>query len=99
MTEEQIVKLYRSFFLLGDISSLKILFELDRYGEKRFSELRDNLKINPATLTKKLRLLQSADLIVADKSHDLRSVYYSLHRHQKHTKRILDAIQKLSEEI
>ena len=99
MTEEQIVKLYRSFYLVGDISSLKILFELDRYGEKKFSELRDNLKINHTTLTKKLRLLQSADLIAADKSHDLRSVFYSIHNHHKQTRRILDAFHKLSEEI
>lgn len=99
MTDKQLVNLYRSFYLLGDYASLKILFELDRYGEKTFSELRDNLKINPATLSKKLKQLVQAELLVTDKSQDMLRVYYSLHKHQRYVRKILDGYERLSSEL
>ena len=89
-------RLYRTFNLIGDESSLKILFHLDRFGEKNFTELRDELEINPATLSKKLKLLTKFELIKPDKSHDQLRVYYSLDEHQKHTKKVLDSIERLS---
>ncbi|MFT4532096.1 MAG: DNA-binding HxlR family transcriptional regulator [Candidatus Saccharimonadales bacterium] len=99
MSEKDIVKLYRTFFILGDSASLKILFELERYGEKTFSELRDNLSINPATLSKKLKILVQTGLIVPDKSHDHLRVFYSLHQNQKPLRRVLDALERLSTEL
>jgi DNA-binding HxlR family transcriptional regulator len=99
MSEKDIIKLYRTFFVLGDNASLKILFELDRYGEKTFSELRDNLKINPATLSKKLKILTQVGLINPDKTHDHLRVFYTLHKNQRPLKRVLDALERLSTEL
>jgi DNA-binding HxlR family transcriptional regulator len=96
MSEKEIVQLYRVFFILGDSTNLKILFELERYGEKTFTELRDNLSINPATLSKKLKLLVQVGLIAPDKSHDHLRVFYSLHNHQKPLRRVLDSLERLS---
>jgi DNA-binding HxlR family transcriptional regulator len=72
---------------------------LERYGEKTFSQLRDELKINPATLSKKLKLLTKAELISPDKSHDHLRVFYNLHLHQKSIKKVLDSLERLSAEI
>jgi DNA-binding HxlR family transcriptional regulator len=99
MNEKDLVKLYRTFYILGDSTSLKILFELDRFGEKTFSQLRDGLNINPATLSKKLKILVQVGLIAPDKSHDHLRVFYTLHRHQKPLKRILDSIERMSVDI
>lgn len=96
MDEKQLIKLYRTFFILGDSACLKILFELERYGDKTFTELKENLKINPATLSKKLKLLTQVGLIAPDKSHDHLRVYYSLHQHQRPLRRVLDSIERLS---
>ena len=99
MSEKELVKLYRTFYILGDSASLKILFELDRYGEKTFSQLRDNLSINPATLSKKLKILTQVGLIAPDKSHDHLRVFYTLNQHQKPLKRVLDSIERLAADL
>lgn len=99
MNEKDVVKLYRTFYVLGDRTVLKILFELDRYGEKTFTELKQNLSINPATLSKKLKLLTQVGFIAPDKSHDHLHVYYALHQHRKSIKKVLDSIERLSIEI
>jgi DNA-binding HxlR family transcriptional regulator len=99
MNEKELVNLYKTFFIIGDATVLKILFELDRYGEKTFSQLRDDLNINPATLSKKLKLLVRSGLIAPDKSHDHLRVFYTLHEHQRPLKRVLDSIERLSTEL
>lgn len=99
MDEKSLLKLYATFLIIGDSTSLKILFELERYGDKTFTELKDNLKINPATLSKKLKLLTQVNLIAPDKSHDHLRVFYSLNQHQRPLKRVLDSIERLSAEI
>jgi len=99
MSEKELVKLYGVFFVLGDSAVLKILFELERYGEKTFTELRDSLSINPSTLSKKLKLLVQVKLIVPDKSHDHLRVYYSLYERQRPLKRVLDSLERLSTEF
>lgn len=99
MNEKELVKLYQAFFIIGDNASLKILFELERYGEKTFTELRDSLAINPSTLSKKLKLLTQFELITPDKSHDHLRVFYSLNQHQRPLRRVLDAIERLSTEL
>src|SRR6187402_1020010 len=99
MDEKSAVKLYRIFFILGDISSLKILFELERYGDKTFTELKDNLQINPSTLSKKLKLLTQVGFIAPDKSHDRLRVFYSLNQHQKALRKVLDSLERLSAEL
>lgn len=99
LTEKQLIALYRGFYIFGDSASLKILYELERFGEKNFSELRDELGINPATLTKKLKLLVEAGIITADRSHDYLRVYYSIHNHQKPLRRFLDSLERLAGEL
>jgi DNA-binding HxlR family transcriptional regulator len=99
MDEKSVVKLYRTFFILGDVSSLKILFELERYGDKTFTELKDNLQINPSTLSKKLKLLTQVGLISPDKSHDHLRVFYSLNQHQKALRKVLDSLERLSTDL
>lgn len=99
MNEKDTLKLYRCFFVLGDMNSLKILFELERYGEKTFTQLRDSLQINPATLSKKLKILTQVGLVVPDKSHDHLRVFYGLHEHQKPLKRVLDSLERLSTDL
>lgn len=99
MIDKNLVNLHRAFFIFGDSTSLKILFELDRYGEKTFTQLRDDLRINPATLSKKLKLLTKVKLISPDKSHDNLRVFYGLYEHQKSLKRLLDSIERISADI
>ena len=92
-------RLYRTFNILGDEPTLRILFYLNKFGEKNFTELRDELEINPATLSKRLKVLTKFELITPDKSHDQLRVYYSLDRHQKQLTKVLDSIERLSYEI
>lgn len=99
MRDKDQFNLYRSFYILGDTQTLKILFELERYGDKNFTELKNSLAINPATLSKKLKLLTEVSLITPDKSHDKLRVYYSLYKHQKPLRRVLDAIERLSSDL
>ncbi|MCA9323830.1 winged helix-turn-helix transcriptional regulator [Candidatus Saccharibacteria bacterium] len=99
MTDEQLLSLLRGFFVFGDASVLKILYELERYGEKNFSELRDQLDINPATLSKKLRLLVEVGLVASDRTHDHLRVYYSINNHRRPLRRVLDAIERLANEL
>ena len=99
MTEKDLIKLYRSFYIVGDTASLKILYELERFGEKTFTELKDSLSINPATLSKKLKILTQFDLVTPDRSHDHLHVYYGIHKHRRPLKRVLDATERLSTDL
>ncbi len=99
MTEKELIKLYRVFHIMGDSQSLKIMFELERFGEKTFTELKDGLSINPATLSKKLKLLTQVGLITPDKSHDHLRVFYTLHEHQRPLKRVLDSLERLATDL
>jgi len=99
MSPNQYQLIQRGFFILGDSACLKILYELERYGEKTFSELRDELELNPSTLTKKLKLLVECGLAVADRTHDHLRVYYSINNHRKPLKRFLDSLERLSGDL
>ena len=99
MDETDKINLYRTFYILGDSACLKILFEIDVYGEKNFSELRNSLGINPTTLSKKLKLLSDVALITADKSRDQLRVYYSLHENQRSLRRVLDSLERISKDL
>ena len=99
LNNKQLFDLHRGFYVFGDPSCLKVLFELERYGEKNFSELRDELDINPATLSKKLKLLIEVGLISADRTHDHLRVYYSIAQHRKPLKRFLDSLERLASDL
>jgi len=98
LSEKELVGILRGFHILGDSTSLKILFELQRYGEKNFSDLRHAIDANPATLSKKLRVLEQSELIVADRTRDRVKVYYSVdeQHHKKSIRRFIDALERLS---
>ncbi len=99
MDHKATIQLYRAFYVIGDDVNLKILYELEQYGEKTFSQLRDTLSVNPATLSKRLKILVRFGFVSADKTHDRLRVYYSLHQNQKAIGKILAAIEKLSTEL
>ncbi len=99
LPDAKLLALLRGFYVFGDASVLKIVYELDRYGERNFSELRDELQINPSTLSKKLRMLTDVGLIASDRTHDNLRVYYAIVQHQKPLRRFLDSLEKLSQEI
>lgn len=99
MTEKNLKALLRSFAILGDGPTLKILYLLDRQGEKSFSELRDVLKINPATLSNRLKRLSMSGLIGSDRMHDRLHVYYSINGNNKSLRKVLDAIERFAGSI
>ncbi len=99
LSNKQYVDLLKGFVIFGDSTNLKILYELERYGEKNFSELRDSLTINPTTLTKKLRLLVRVGLVATDRTHDHLRVYYSIANHHKPLRRLLDSIERLANDL
>ena len=99
LNDKQLISLYRGFFVIGDNASLKILYDLERYGEKNFTELREQLDINPATLSKKLRILTEIGLVSPDRTHDHLRVYYSIEMHRRPLKRLLDAFERLSNDL
>lgn len=92
-------KLSKAFLVLGDSTTLKILFELDRAGERNFTELKEKLHINPATLTKKLRILTDVGLISSDRTHDRLRVYYSIAQHQRALRKFLESFERLASEL
>ena len=89
----------KGFIVLGDATSLKILFLLDRRGSMNFSDIRRNISVNPASLTKKLRTLQDAGLLKNEKTKDNLHVYYSISQHHRHIKRFIDSFEKLAQEL
>lgn len=99
MKDDDLLKLYRVFFIFGDSACLKILFELSRNDECTFTDLKTHLHLNPATLSKKLKLLTSFSLVTSDRSHDRLRVFYSLNEHQRPVKRILAELERVSYEL
>ena len=96
MNQQEFLSLQRSFFLLGDRQTLQILYALDTNGEMMFSQLRDELKINPRTLSDRLKRLQKARFIVADTSKDKLRVFYRIDDYPKEISRVLDAYERLA---
>ncbi len=92
-------KLSKAYLVLGDAASLKILYELDKMGERNFTELKEKLHINPATLTKKLRILTEVGLISSDRTHDRLRVYYSIAQHQRVLRKFLEGFERLASEL
>lgn len=99
MNEQQLLALHRGFFIFGDNTVLKILYQLERTGEKNFTELKEQLGINPATLSKKLKILTEIGIIGSDRTHDNLRVYYSIVSHQKTIRKFLDNFERLANEI
>lgn len=89
----------KGFIVLGDSVALKILYVLDRHGEKNFSELKELLGVNPASLSKKLRMLSEAGLLISDRTHDNLRVYYSIAQHRRHVKKFIDSFEKLAQNL
>lgn len=99
LSNEEMLILFRGFFVCGDAASLKILYELERFGDRNFTELKDQTGLNPATLSKKLKILTRVGLVKADKTHDQLRVYYSIAGHHRPIKRLLDAVERLAYDL
>lgn len=89
----------KGFILLGDSVALKILFVLDRHGDKNFSELKDILGVNPASLSKKLKMLTEAGVLRSDHTHDRLRVYYSIAQNRRLVKKFIDSFEKLAQNL
>jgi DNA-binding HxlR family transcriptional regulator len=100
MDNDELLAMYRVFHVLGDTHALKILYQLDTYGEQTFSQLRDTLSINPRSLSNRLKKLKALEFIHADSSRDSLRVFYNVHdNHQKSIKKLLDAYERLAVEV
>ena len=62
-SQEQIVKTKNIAKVIGDSSSVLILYELMNFGEKSFNALKRMTDINAVTLSKKLTLLKAEGLV------------------------------------
>jgi DNA-binding HxlR family transcriptional regulator len=97
-SSDQIKKLcIPSVKLLGDYWSLRIIDAL-RPGEQRFCAMQRELdNINPATLTTRLKTLESAGVITRNKETiDKLSVTYCLTELGQHALPIIDALNNFS---
>jgi DNA-binding HxlR family transcriptional regulator len=56
--------------LLGRKHNLSILWALSERRPRRFSELRDALAVNPATLTERLRDLEDAGVVTSTRYNE-----------------------------
>ena len=90
LTEQELLKLYRGFFVFGDPASLKILYLLERAGTKTFTQLKTELSLNPTTLSRRLKLLMQVGLITSESEAGKLNVYYTISAHRKQLKRFLD---------
>lgn len=99
LSEKELLSLHRGFYIFADSTCVKILYELERYGQKNFTELKEALHVNPSTLTKKLRILVDSHIISQDKTHDKLRIYYSITAHEKSIKRFIDAFERVSFEL
>ncbi|HMT19202.1 MAG TPA: ArsR family transcriptional regulator [Candidatus Saccharibacteria bacterium] len=89
----------KAFIVLGDATCLKILYVLDRQGEKNFSELKEIIEVNPASLSKKLRVLAEAGILNSDRTHDNLRVYYSIAQHKRQIRKFLESFERLAQEL
>ncbi len=89
----------KGFIVLGDSTCMKILYALDRHGDKNFSELKELIEVNPASLSKKLRILSEAGILGSDRTHDNLRVYYSISHHHRAVKKFLDSFERLAQEL
>jgi DNA-binding HxlR family transcriptional regulator len=85
-----------SLKLLADFWSLRIIEALAT-DQKRYCELQRALdNVNPATLTKKLAELESANLLVRTKETNGHNVHYQLTALGQEALPVLEAIQAFS---
>lgn len=61
--KEQIVEIKLIVKVVGGTGNLLILFELFKFGEKSFNELKRMTDLSPVTLSKKLTFLKSVGLV------------------------------------
>jgi len=85
-----------SLKLLADFWHLRIIEALSLEGEQRFCELQRTLdNVNPATLTKKLGVLEEAKIISRRETND-QHVTYALTKRGTASLQVLTAIKKFS---
>lgn len=75
-SQVKIDRIVKTITIIGDQYNLLIFFELTKFGEKSFNELKRMTQINAVTLTRKLRFLEEEKLI--QKRCSGKEVLYSL---------------------
>lgn len=93
-SQAKIDKIIQTTSIVGDQYNLLIFFELTKFGEKSFNELKRMTQINAVTLTKKLRGLVDHGLVA--KRNAGKEVMYSLTTKADKFGPIIDDIAKVT---
>ncbi len=93
-SQAKIDKIIQTTSIVGDQYNLLIFFELTRFGEKSFNELKRMTLINAVTLTKKLRRLEYHGLVT--KRNAGKEIMYSLTAKAIKFAPIIDDIAKVT---
>lgn len=94
-SQVKINRIVNTTTIIGDQYNLLIFFELTKFGEKSFNELKRMTQINAVTLTRKLRFLEQEKLI--QKRSSGKEVIYSLTPKSDKLKTIIEDISSLIE--
>lgn len=94
-SQAKINRIVNTTTIIGDQYNLLIFFELTKFGEKSFNELKRMTQINAVTLTRKLRFLEQEKLI--QKRSSGKEVIYSLTPKTNTLKTIIEDISSLIE--
>jgi DNA-binding HxlR family transcriptional regulator len=94
-SQAKINRIVNTTSIVGDQYNLLIFFELTKFGEKSFNELKRMTQINAVTLTRKLRFLEKEKLI--QKRYSGKEVIYSLTPKAGKLKAVIEGISSLIE--
>jgi DNA-binding HxlR family transcriptional regulator len=92
-SQAQIARTMHVMKIIGDSNNLLILFELMKFGEKSFNELKRMTSINPVTLSKKLSNLKEEGIINSSKC-GIENHYFVTDKAMSY-KKLLDYIEQL----
>jgi len=95
-SQAQISKIVKTVTVIGDQYNLLIFFELTKFGEKSFNELKRMTQINAVTLTRKLRFLE-AEAFVQKRSLG-KEILYSLTPKANKFKPVIEDITTIIEQ-
>lgn len=93
-SQAKVNKIVNTIAIIGDQYNLLIFFELTKFGEKSFNELKRMTRINAVTLTRKLKALEENELVT--KRNSGKEVLYSLTRKANKLKPIIEDISDLT---
>lgn len=94
-SQDKITKIIKTTAIIGDQYNLLIFFELTKFGEKSFNELKRMTQIKAVTLTRKLRALEANELVC--KRSAGKEILYSLTPNAQKLKPIIEDISRVVE--